>query len=264
MVQKLASSNPQKLRQIGLNYDIANAKGTFEADKEAAELKEKKAKATKEKKKRDDLETFKKETTDELQVWKREIEERLNKQESADSKEKPKDGETLVEHSSVIKADAAEDLGQKKDASVSSSSIDKPENSDATADSTAEPSAATTEPATQDAPATKAHTPESNKTKGDDDATATTTTTTTTGDNKASTAQSHGPQAASDEPTPVKPAPKPTPAKEEAKPWNAVCVLGLRVYSLDPEVTIKLVKPKDAEEAAILDVDGDTAAGATM
>jgi hypothetical protein len=36
------------------------------------------------------------------------------------------------------------------------------------------------------------------------------------------------------------------------------------VYSLDPEVSIQLVKPKDVEEGAILDVDGDTAAGATM
>jgi hypothetical protein len=51
---------------------------------------------------------------------------------------------------------------------------------------------------------------------------------------------------------------------QEPKPWNAVCVLGLRVYSQDPEVSIKLVKPKDVEEGAILDVDGETAAGATM
>jgi hypothetical protein len=40
-------------------------------------------------------------------------------------------------------------------------------------------------------------------------------------------------------------------------------VLGLRVYSQDPEVSIKLIKPKNVEEGAILDV-GDTAAGATM
>jgi hypothetical protein len=47
------------------------------------------------------------------------------------------------------------------------------------------------------------------------------------------------------------------------KPWNAVCVLGLGVYSQDPEVSTKLIKPKHVEEGAILDVDG-TAAGATM
>ncbi|KAK1468190.1 calpain family cysteine protease [Colletotrichum cuscutae] len=45
-------------------------------------------------------------------------------------------------------------------------------------------------------------------------------------------------------------------------PWNAVCVLGLRVYARDPEVSIRLVKPSDAEEASSLIVDGE-AAGAT-
>jgi hypothetical protein len=40
-------------------------------------------------------------------------------------------------------------------------------------------------------------------------------------------------------------------------------VLGLRVYSQDPKVSIKLIKPKNEEEGAILDV-GDVAAGATM
>lgn len=33
------------------------------------------------------------------------------------------------------------------------------------------------------------------------------------------------------------------------KPWNAVCVLGLRIYSLDSDVSIQLIKPKDNEEA---------------
>lgn len=50
----------------------------------------------------------------------------------------------------------------------------------------------------------------------------------------------------------------------QPKPWNAVCVLGLRVYSQDPEVSIKLIKPRNMEECAIFDVDGDTAAEATM
>lgn len=55
-----------------------------------------------------------------------------------------------------------------------------------------------------------------------------------------------------------------SPVDDKPKPWNAVCVLGLRGYSQDPEVSIKLVKPKNVEEGAILDVGGETAAGATM
>jgi hypothetical protein len=47
-------------------------------------------------------------------------------------------------------------------------------------------------------------------------------------------------------------------------PWNAVCIIGLRVYSKDPEVSIKLVRPQYAEEGAALPVDGIIPAGATM
>jgi hypothetical protein len=60
------------------------------------------------------------------------------------------------------------------------------------------------------------------------------------------------------------PAAAPRASDNKQNPWNAVCVLGLRVYSKDPEVSIKLVKPKDAEEGAVLDADGATQAGATM
>ncbi|KAJ4363859.1 hypothetical protein N0V95_000928 [Ascochyta clinopodiicola] len=55
-----------------------------------------------------------------------------------------------------------------------------------------------------------------------------------------------------------------SPADRKQKAWNAVCTLGLRVYSQDPGVSIKILKPKNVEEGAILDVNGDTAAGATM
>lgn len=47
------------------------------------------------------------------------------------------------------------------------------------------------------------------------------------------------------------------------KPSNEVSV-GLRVYSKGLEVSIKLVKPKDPEEEAVLDADGSAPAGATM
>ncbi|KAK0634587.1 hypothetical protein B0T17DRAFT_502226 [Bombardia bombarda] len=46
-------------------------------------------------------------------------------------------------------------------------------------------------------------------------------------------------------------------------PWNAVCVLGLRVYAKDPEVTVSLAEPKNAEEGASLVVDSEPV-GATM
>ncbi len=45
--------------------------------------------------------------------------------------------------------------------------------------------------------------------------------------------------------------------------WNAVCVMGLRVYAKDPDVTITLDTPKDAQQAASVTVDEKTPAGAT-
>ena len=53
-------------------------------------------------------------------------------------------------------------------------------------------------------------------------------------------------------------------ANESPNPWNAVAVIGLRVYSKDPKLTVRLVKPKDPEEAAMLDIGGGfSGAGAT-
>lgn len=45
--------------------------------------------------------------------------------------------------------------------------------------------------------------------------------------------------------------------------WNAVCVLGLRVYAQDPEVSITLTKVAEGDESTTLTVDG-VPAGATM
>ena len=49
----------------------------------------------------------------------------------------------------------------------------------------------------------------------------------------------------------------------EYDPWNAVCVVGLRVYSKDPALSIEIVRPKmDNDAETPLDLD-DPAAGAT-
>ncbi len=49
----------------------------------------------------------------------------------------------------------------------------------------------------------------------------------------------------------------------ENDPWNAVCVVGLRVYSKDPALSVEIVQPKiDGDAEAPLDLD-DPAAGAT-
>ena len=52
--------------------------------------------------------------------------------------------------------------------------------------------------------------------------------------------------------------------KAKTKPWNAVCVIGLRIYSKDSKISIKLVRPQNAEEGAALAADSIIPAGATM
>ena len=48
-----------------------------------------------------------------------------------------------------------------------------------------------------------------------------------------------------------------------ASPWNAVAVVGLRVYAQDPRVTVELVQAHGGDELTTLTVDGKPA-GATM
>ncbi|PVH92681.1 hypothetical protein DM02DRAFT_619768 [Periconia macrospinosa] len=46
-------------------------------------------------------------------------------------------------------------------------------------------------------------------------------------------------------------------------PWNAVCVIGLRVYSKQVDMEISLVKHRKMAEASMLDVGGFMPAGPT-
>ena len=48
----------------------------------------------------------------------------------------------------------------------------------------------------------------------------------------------------------------------ENDPWNAVCVVGLRVYSKDQETCIQVIRPKEDDEETPLDVD-DISKGAS-
>ncbi|KAH8706011.1 hypothetical protein BGW36DRAFT_284468 [Talaromyces proteolyticus] len=41
--------------------------------------------------------------------------------------------------------------------------------------------------------------------------------------------------------------------ENECSPWNAVCTIGLRVYAHDPDISIKLVSPDDSEDTSSRD-----------
>lgn len=328
VVIKLAERNPQKLRQIGLNYDIANAKGFIELSEEEKKKKAQKKKEAEDKKKKEkeaeekekaDFEDWKREEKEEYEAWKREKQRREKKEADAEAtKSEPKTTETKSEEmrtddakkdekkteatGTEAKSEKAEDAEKADAATPVADSISKEENDKiAVSTDSTKPTDASAAPATETdiAIRPKDTTPSEEPTKdpasdakpseptiqidtaSDHDAG---NNTPTSDDNDEEGPSTHpdpprGPPSVAggyQHPPPgryqhsvygdVPPPPPPQngPADNTPKPWNAVCVLGLRVYSQDPQVSIKLMRPRDVEEGAILDVGGETAAGATM
>ncbi|KAJ4312536.1 hypothetical protein N0V94_007393 [Neodidymelliopsis sp. IMI 364377] len=243
VVMKLTERNPQKLRQIGLNYDIANAKGIGESSEDEVRQREQKKKKAAEKKKKEtdeaekekaDFEAWKKEEREEYEAWRR---------------QKKSSTKNVKAEETESQADETKANELVKNEYVSASSAEVKERTPI-GDVTGVRDITTNADTVSEA--------EEKKLKGDFSGTELIT--------KAVELESGDENKAnSDEKA------KPTveagalpPTNDKPNPWNAVCVLGLRVYSQDPEVSIRLVKPKNVEEGAILDVNGDTAAGATM
>ncbi|KAF2639708.1 cysteine proteinase [Massarina eburnea CBS 473.64] len=252
VVAKVASKKPQKLRQIGMNYDIAHAKANVvptAAEKEAE--KEKKLKMEKEKA---DFAAFQKDKL-EFEAWqkaKKDLEEKKReekaREEEREEKDQTSDEESTAETETAkendpegddeIKSDDDEKI-KKETENVSEveckmSGETEPAESKAKIQDTPVQDSPVQDMTTRDAPAEKNTSPPRDSPEPD-----------TTDEGKGKKNEDEK-------------------AKDDYQnPWNAVCVFGLRVYSKDEEVTIRLVKPK-AEEAASLAADGSTQAGATM
>ncbi|KAF2786476.1 cysteine proteinase [Melanomma pulvis-pyrius CBS 109.77] len=243
VVKKLADRNPQKLRQIGMNYDIANAKGIVEISEEEKKKKEAKAKEAKEKKIKEKEEAEKEKS--EFEQWKKEKKEREAKAGQTKEEDKPEpaasEEKAEVSESKPAAESSAEDKKATKAESESDSSDDDTEGTSSVVDlpnskASAAPIQDKTEPASGAGPDGP----------------------------PAYGASLDGPASVGGDAAPQPAANAPPAADNKQNPWNAVCVLGLRVYSKDPEVSIKLIKPTTAEEGAVLDADGATQAGATM
>ncbi|KAF1940561.1 cysteine proteinase [Clathrospora elynae] len=277
VVTKLAERNPQKLRQIGLNYDIANAKGLFEISEEEQKKKEQKKKNAAEQKKKEkeaeekektDFEAWKKDEKAEFEAWKKD----KSKQEILKPKEEPKNSETQIKQADATVTTPTTDSVETKQNTSDPFTVAEGERENVLdltirAKNSAAEKGPTKEGVTEP-------TIEVDKASDNEE-------THYTPDYEYNYNAPPLHRVPRQPPSVVSgvsnyrpgsvygdvPAPPPEPCipvKEEPKSWNAVCVLGLRVYAQDSEVSIKLVKPKDVEEGAILDVDGDTPAGATM
>ncbi|KAL1607946.1 hypothetical protein SLS60_002885 [Paraconiothyrium brasiliense] len=258
VVTKVADRNPQKLRQIGMNYDIANAKGIVQLSTEDKKKKEDEKQAAEEKQKKEKEEADKERA--EFELWKKEKREREEKEKAEKEKGGPEEtkpntkednlkpdshqpnqeaakGTTAVDTQQPVK-----DVGPNKDEETTSGEIPLRPKADVPPPVTS-PTASGSALPLLPPPPPSAH-----------------------GDSYAFGPPSPilgppGPVFA-DDIGPVLP-PVAPPVQQDVKKWNAICVLGLRVCSQHPDVSIKLMKPKDAEEGALLDVDG-AQAGATM
>lgn len=303
VVTKVAHRNPQKLRQIGLNYDIANAKGVLEESEDEKEKEERKRKEAAEKKQkekeaeereREDFEAWKRGEKADYEAWKRQkIREEKRRSTQEPVSEIPQHAEVKaavveetspslstsksVSHKPSLEHDQQALLTdvEKGDAQETSELSIRPK--DAAADADMKMSSIM-EPKVQISPASDENDEPINEQPNRDDSdtiqpppraplSATSRMTEHDGRDQGLLDEHRDERSvcAAEENRPARPrAAQGAVDKEEARPWNAVCVLGLRVYSQDSEVSIRLVKPRDVEQGAILDVDGDTAAGATM
>jgi hypothetical protein len=244
------------------------------ADRIASAEKKKKEKEAAEKDKAD-FEAWKKDEKAEYEAWKKE-KQRLEKQTKTETDES---GAADTKHAALETKDAstsvAEDKVSKPAEAAASSNV-----TEATTDATlgaTEPEPATATPEAELISKTTELKVDDTAAPSDDDEAENTPDEGPDNHSRASSrAISRGrrlpphmyrnaPRSYYGDEPPQGAGPRPrSPVDDEPKPWNAVCVLGLRVYSRDPEVSIKLVKPKNVEEGAILDVGGETAAGATM
>lgn len=270
VVKDWAEQNPQKLRQVGMQYDLAHAKGGVPDEDEllVKKLEEEKAKkkAKKEKmrrRKRAEKEKGKKEKT--LRVVmvdeqtkgldntttaaaaaassQKDDEKKDADKKTEDKRAEEKQTEAAKEDASKTEETKTEDKAaeepakdeKKAESSTSDSSTDgKPTPTSSTTPSAAEEKKPAEEGKSDDVPV-----PEEEENADEEDS-----------------------DASDDEEKEEEPRPGDE-LEEGPPPWNAVAVIGLRVYATDPNVSITLVKPKSPEEASSLTVDGESA-GATM
>jgi hypothetical protein len=217
-IKELADERPEKLRQVGLSYDLAHAK----AGKPEEEVSPEK-----------DAEANKKQTKVD------EVSGKQQKQIEA-TKQEHKEKEAKLESKEIEAGEAAEKEKKAENSEEKEAAAEKVENKeghekrgdegdDPTKKMHALPhSTGLTAPGgTMDEAVLTEHDKDKDKEKE--------------GEGSEAAASEAGDENSDDE--------------DSLPPWNAVCVIGLRVYSKDTEVTIALAKPKNDEEAASLAVE---------
>ncbi|KAK4171425.1 putative calpain [Triangularia setosa] len=297
VVKKWADKNPAKLRQVGMQYDLAHAKGGIPDEDDLLLKKKEEAKKKEENKKRKEKEKAKRKKERE-RAKKRREKEKAKKAAAAEVTVKvPEGGETTVNVKSAEKKDGDkkeeeekfEDAVEKKEdaaaVAVAKGEEKKAETPKGVSTGSGSGSGAPAPPkegqkdekkdekkeeglAIRPAPAApvaeeKEVQPEDKK---EEEKKAEEEEEDEDSDYESETDEEEEKEKEEEE--------KRLKEEEEARklaededspkvPWNAVAVLGLRVYAQDSGVTVHLAKPKSDEEGASLVIDSQ-AVGATM
>ncbi|KAK4644612.1 hypothetical protein QC761_306400 [Podospora bellae-mahoneyi] len=301
VVKKWADKNPSKLRQVGMQYDLAHAKGGIPDEDDLILKKKEEAKRKAEAKKLKAKEKAKRKKEREKAKKRKEKEKKKKAAAAKVTVKVPEGGETTV---NVKAGEKKEDTDKKEESEKSEDAVEKKEDA-AVAPTTKAEEKKTEAPKTISTASSSALAPpkEGQKEEKKDDgkkeetlairpAPATTTTTTPAAEEKEAkpdenkakekkkeeeeddSESEYESETDSEEEKEKEEEEQRQKEEEEARklaedenspsiPWNAVAVLGLRVYAQDAGVSVHLAKPKNDEEGASLVIDSQ-AVGATM
>ncbi|KAK7952553.1 uncharacterized protein PG986_008281 [Apiospora aurea] len=283
VVREYAEKNPQKLRQVGMSYDLAHAKGGVPDEDEILERKKAELRKKKEDKKRRKQKKKQRKAITKAAKAMEKAADAMKEVVKGDEEQKKAEGSTTGTSSTTKDSDKADKAVKDSESdAISAPPLTASQKPDGPGVSNPSVGAATG--GLKDAPLPpveeekKADDNDESKKEGEQaDKNEEETSREEAREDKAEAAEAE----VADEPEQDKSDDSDSDSEKEDKdsgdedddadddggaitsPWNAVAVVGLRVYAQDPQVTVELVKATGADEVTTLTVDGKPA-GATM
>ncbi|KAK8872780.1 calpain family cysteine protease [Apiospora arundinis] len=268
VVRAYAEKNPQKLRQVGMSYDLAHAKGGVPDEDELLE----KRRAEQRKKREDAREKHRHERKKQKAIAKaaRAVEKaaeamkeiaKEEEEEEKEEEEKTEKGEDAINTPSTAKD--TDEADEDKETWADAKSAPESQSQALEAPNGSEPKSANEVKNAPAPPAEEVKKEEEKADKHEEDSKK-------EEKEKKGEADDHGEEEEEedDDDSDKESSDEDDDSEDGGEgpampPWNAVAVIGLRVYALDPEVTVELVKATSEDEVTTLTVDGKPA-GATM
>ncbi|KAI0128818.1 calpain family cysteine protease [Xylariales sp. AK1849] len=264
VVKEYAEKNPQKLRQVGMVYDLAHAKGGVPDEHELLEKRKVEEKKKKEAKKRKQKAKEKKAFSEAAKAMEKASDAMKevvkNDQESTEDKKDEKTDKNPAGDKTATNEGVAETVGA--DTEKDEKPVEPPEPAVSSKPETAPSGTPASAPATESKP----EGPSAPKIKDSKDAPPLpidTEQSEAVSDLDVSREEEKKDEEEDEDVDSDEEKSDKDSDEQTSSPWNAVAVIGLRVYARDPEVTITLVKAANAEEATSLTVDGKPAGATT-